>query len=317
MPTFDAGQLEALRAAVDEGTFDGAARRLHVTPSAVSQRIRALETVAGRVVVTRSKPIVPTVAGTALLRLARQIATITAEAVQEIGTAPGAELGVSLGVNADSLATWLLPALATVTPAVLFEIHCHGEDATVELLRQGTVMAAVTGRDAAIAGCSVEPLGDMRYLPVASPSFIIRWFGDGVTPATLAAAPVVTFDRTDALHRRFIRLRTKRDLHPPTHQVPSSTEFVQAVRLGLGWGLVPELQVKDGTTDKDLTPVDPNIAIDVPLYWEQWRIPSEALIRIRTAVMAGAHTALHQSARRGQQARVRTENDDGHCVLGS
>lgn len=297
MHIFDAGQLEALRAAVDEGTFDGAARRLHVTPSAVSQRIRSLETVAGRVVVTRTKPIAPTAAGAALLRLARQIATITAEVVQEIGAPPGPDTGVSLGVNADSLATWLLPALATVTPAVLFEIHCLGEDATIDLLRQGTVMAAVTGRPAAIPGCSVEPLGDMRYRPVASPAFVTRWFGDGVTPAALAAAPVVTFDRTDTLHRRFLRLRSRRDIHPPTHQVPSSTEFVQAVRLGLGWGMIPELQVGLDSTDDDLTVVDRKLAVDVPLYWQQWRIPSQALIRIRTAVLAETRTALHRPVR--------------------
>lgn len=303
MLTFDAGQLEALRASVDEGTFDAAARRLHVTPSAISQRLRALETVAGRVLVTRTKPIVPTEAGTTLLRLARQIATITTEAVQEIGAAPGAELGVSLGVNADSLATWLLPALATVTPAVLLDIHCHGEDVTVELLRQGTVMAAVTARDAAIPGCSVELLGAMRYVPVAAPAFAARWFGDGLTPDALAAAPVVTFDRADALHRRFVRLRTSQDMQPPTHHIPSSTEFVQAVRLGLGWGMIPELQVDHATTGQDLTTIDRKNAVDVPLYWQQWRIPSEALVRIRRAVIAGTRTALHRPTTSARHSR--------------
>lgn len=297
MPSFDAGQLEALRAAVDHGTFEGAARSLHVTPSAISQRIKALETVAGRVIVTRTKPVVATAAGAALLRLARQIATITEEAVHEIGTGPGAPMTISLGVNADSLATWLLPTLATVTPPVLFDIHCHSEDATVELLRQGTVMAAVTASAAAVAGCSVEHLGDMRYLPVATPAFITKWFGDGVNPRALAEAPVVTFDRRDELHRQVLRQRTKTHLDPPTHHIPSSTEFIHAVQLGLGWGVTPELQVRHHISKNDLSTLDPNITIDVPLYWQQWRIPSQALTTIATAIRTSTLTALRQRPR--------------------
>lgn len=297
MPTFDAGQLEALRAVVDHGTFEGAARSLHVTPSAISQRIKALEGVAGRVIVIRTKPVLPTAAGSALLRLARQIATITGEAVHEIGTAPGAAMTVPLSVNADSLATWLLPTLATVPPPVRFDIHCHNEEATVELLRQGTVMAAVTGRAAPIAGCSAERLGDMRYLPVATPAFITRWFSQGVTPRALVEAPVVTFDRHDELHRRFLRQRTRRNLDPPTHHVPSSTDLVQAVHLGLGWGVVPELQVRHDILRNKLAPLDLEITIDVPLYWQQWRIPSPALTTIGTAIRTGTLTALRQHPR--------------------
>ena len=297
MMTFDAAQLEALRAAVDHGTFEGAARSLHVTPSAISQRIKALETTAGRVIVTRTKPVLPTAAGTPLLRLARQIATITGEAVHEIGAAPGAQVTVPLGVNADSLATWLLPSLATVTPPVLFDIHCHNEDATIELLRQGTVMAAVTGRAAPIAGCSIEHLGDMRYLAVATPAFMTTWFGQGMTPRALAEAPVVTFDRRDELHRQFLRQRTRRHVDPPTHYIPSSREFVKAVRLGLGWGVVPELQVRHDIDGNGLAILDPAITIDVPLYWQQWRIPSQALTTVTTAIRTGTLNALHQHSR--------------------
>ena len=297
MMTFDAAQLEALRAAVDHGTFEGAARSLHVTPSAISQRIKALETTAGRVIVTRTKPVLPTAAGTPLLRLARQIATITGEAVHEIGAAPGAQMTVPLGVNADSLANWLLPCLATVTPPVLFDIHCHNEDATIELLRQGTVMAAVTGRAAPIAGCSIEHLGDMRYLAVATPAFMTTWFGQGMTPRALAEAPVVTFDRRDELHRQFLRQRTRRHVDPPTHYIPSSREFVKAVRLGLGWGVVPELQVRHDIDGNGLAILDPAITIDVPLYWQQWRIPSQALTTVTTAIRTGTLNALHQHSR--------------------
>ena len=63
-------QLSALAAVVHEGSFDAAAQRLHVTPSAVSQRIKALEQQVGRVLVLRTRPCRPTDDGEVLVRLA-------------------------------------------------------------------------------------------------------------------------------------------------------------------------------------------------------------------------------------------------------
>src|ERR1700712_1596519 len=104
---FDLLQLAALSAAVTEGTFDAAARVLHVTPSAISQRIKALEVSVGRVLLVRSKPIQPTAAGQALARLAGQVSALTADVAAELGGdgAPDRAVVVPLAVNADSLAT--------------------------------------------------------------------------------------------------------------------------------------------------------------------------------------------------------------------
>ena len=75
----DAQLAATVAAVVDEGSFEAAARRLHITQSAVSQRIKAMEEQSGRVLVRRSKPIEPTEAGAVLLRLARQLELLTAE----------------------------------------------------------------------------------------------------------------------------------------------------------------------------------------------------------------------------------------------
>jgi DNA-binding transcriptional LysR family regulator len=63
-----ADQLAALAAVIEFGSFDAAADRLHVTPSAVSQRIKALEQRVGQVLVVREKPCRATPAGIPLLR---------------------------------------------------------------------------------------------------------------------------------------------------------------------------------------------------------------------------------------------------------
>jgi LysR family transcriptional regulator, chromosome initiation inhibitor len=287
---WDLDQLEALAASVTEGSFEAAAKQLHVTPSAISQRIKALETTVGSVLLIRSRPVRATTSGQTLLRVARQIETIIHDATQELGKDGEDELPVvTLAVNADSLATWLPSALAGVQPPVVFDLRREDETRTAELLRNGSVIAAVTASGDPVPGCTVQPLGRMRYQPRASVSFVERWFAEGVTTASLARAPVVVFDRADELQDRYLRRRSRRRLQPPRHYVPGSTAYVEAVRLGLGWGMVPDLQAPDGA---GMLNIDPAGAIDVSLYWQQWQLRSVALDRVASEIRAHAHRTL-------------------------
>jgi len=296
----DPDQLEALAAAVSEGTFDAAARALHVTPSAVSQRLKALETSVGQVLLTRSKPVRATTSGETLLRAARQIQAVSADALRELGAGDAGEgpSVVALAVNADSLDTWFLAALAE--PGVLaepggldgldgavFDLRREDETRTAELLRRGEVIAAVTTSRNPVPGCAVRRLGRMRYAPRASAAFRAQWFPDGVTAAALSRAPVVLFDRDDTIQERYLRRRVRRPLHPPRHYIPESGPYFQAVRLGLGWGMIPDLQLARDT-GADLVDLDPAGEIDVELYWQQWRVAGPTLERVARAVQATA-----------------------------
>jgi LysR family transcriptional regulator (chromosome initiation inhibitor) len=294
----DLAQLRALQAAVSGGSLDAAARTLHVTPSAVSQRLRALESVTGRVLLVRSRPVRPTPSGEAVLRLARQVELLSADTVRELGTEPdqgGARpVPLPIAVNADSLATWVLPALAPLADGCAFDLHREDEQHTSALLRDGTVMAAVTAEPRPVPGCSVTRLGSMRYRPMAVAGFRARWFPDGVTTPALAAAPVVVFDRRDDLQHAWLRARAGQSVDPPQHFVPSSADYVGAVRLGLGWGMVPDLQRSPGD-DGHLVELDPADSVDVVLYWQQWRLRSPSLDRVAAALLAAARTALDPS----------------------
>ncbi|MCF4119822.1 LysR family transcriptional regulator ArgP [Antribacter sp. KLBMP9083] len=312
---WDSAQLEALAAVVAEGSFDAAARALHITPSAMSQRIRALENTAGSVLVKRTRPVEPTATGQTLLRLARQVELLGAEASAELGAAGdagGAWTTVPIAVNADSLATWFLPALARVD-GVCFDLHRADQDRTAELLPRGVVMMAVTSQAEPVQGCSSVPLGAMTYRPVATPAFARRWFPDGPTTAALSVAPVVVFDRADDLQDRYLRSRGASG--PPRHHVPSSIEYVEAVRLGLGWGMLPELQSAPSglppgrgvpgrrhasgplVDDDDLVPVDPDAVVDVALHLQQWKLRSAVLDQVAAALRAEAARSLRPLAR--------------------
>ena len=282
----DLAQLRALDATVTAGTLDAAARALHVTPSAISQRLKALEAATGRVLLVRSKPVQVTESGQAVLRLARQVALLAADAARELTGSGLVTLPIAL--NADSMATWVLPALAPLAGEVVFDLHREDQGHTAALLREGRVMAAVTADAVPVPGCTVTRLGSMRYRPMATAAVADRWFADGVTADALAAAPVVVFDRKDDLQHGYLRHRGVDAARPPVHHVPASADYVTAIRLGFGWGMVPAQQEPPG----ELVELDPDGAVDVVLYWQQWRLRSATLDRVAEAVLAAARRQL-------------------------
>jgi LysR family transcriptional regulator (chromosome initiation inhibitor) len=289
-------QVRTLLAVVDEGTFDAAAVALHVTPSAVSQRVKALEQRTGRVLLVRTKPVRPTESGEVVVRFARQLARLERDARAELGmSGAGEPTRVTIAVNADSLSTWFLGALGRVPEEerLCFELRREDETRTAELLREGLVMAAVTSSPEPVAGCSVRPLGRMRYVAAASRDFAARHLAGPLREA-LARAPVLVFDRSDDLQDAFVRgLRGGRSgASPLRHYVPASEGFVDAVAAGLGWGLVPEVQAEPLLRAGRLVPLAPERTVDVPLYWQQWKLHSPALATVAEAVLAAAGEAL-------------------------
>ncbi|GAA3654207.1 LysR family transcriptional regulator ArgP [Microbacterium marinilacus] len=287
---------ETVAAVVDEGSLDGAARMLRITPSAVSQRLRTLEGQLGRVLVVRSKPARATEAGAVVVRLARQYALLGHEAGVELGLEGPGRMRVPIAVNSDSLATWFLPALQPVMRAhdVSFELHRDDQDHTAELLEAGTVTAAVTSQQAPIAGCVVTPLGVTVYEPVAAPAFVERWLPAGSSLDALSKAPVVDYDRNDDLQAQWLTGRGVDPSRPPRHYVPASEDYATAVRLGFGWGLLPPMQAQAALDDGRLVRLDGPRA-SVPLYWQQWNLRSPLLADIRDAVVSAAHAALEPS----------------------
>ena len=309
---FQLDHLHTLVALVEEGTFEAAAQRLRLTASAVSQRVKAMEQAAGQVLIQRVNPVVPTAAGDVVLRHARQVQLLESDVATELGAGlqTGGRTSLALAVNADSLGTWFLDALAAV-PAdsgVVFDIYREDQEHTTSLLRSGAVMAAVTSTAEAVQGCSSTRLGSMRYRAVASPRFVDAWLGgvaggarpDNAAPglagpdlAGLDTAPMVNFDRRDDLQHRFLRGIGGRATDVPRQHIPTSADFARAVILGLGWGLLPEQQCLTELGDGRLVELAPGHPIDVVLYWQRWNIASRLLDQVTDAVGRVAAASLH------------------------
>ncbi|PVZ96434.1 ArgP/LysG family DNA-binding transcriptional regulator [Amnibacterium flavum] len=289
-------QLETLIALVDEGSFESAARRLHISPSAVSQRVKAMESTLGGIVVERSTPVRATPVGAIALRYARQIQAISADASLELSVDDGARATVSIAVNSDSLATWFLPALALANRdrGIAFDLHRDDQDHTTDLLRSGTVAAAVTSTRTPVQGCMSTPLGSLRYLPVCTPAFVDRWLEGEATAARLVDAPVVYFDRKDDLQARYLRDALGRAPGAFRHHVPSSREFAESVLLGLGWALLPEQQCSTALAAGELVEIAGGSPIDVELNWQAWNLSSSTLDAVSAAVIATAKSSLRR-----------------------
>jgi LysR family transcriptional regulator (chromosome initiation inhibitor) len=290
--------LEAVAAVDREGSFERAARMLHVTPSAVSQRVKLLEERVGAVLISRGKPCNATAAGRRLCRHVEQVGMLERELHDDLPAlaTEGMEGRVTLrvAVNADTLGTWFIGAMARFAASddALLDVSLDDQDYTAEWLHTGRVLAAVTGRADPVQGCRSLPLGKLRYVATASPTFVARHFGSGANAASLARAPALTFNPKDQLQRRWMRRVCRRDLSPPTLWLPSTQAFVDACVAGLAWGMNPEMLARPHLEAGRLVELVPRAPLDVQLHWQHVRLAMPTMERLAAAVVAEARARL-------------------------
>ena len=293
--------LECLAALVEEGGFERAARRLSITQSAVSQRLQAMEAQIGTVLIVRSKPLRPTPAGRLLLKHAMQLRLLHADLQQDLrllgdsdaGAASSAER-IAIAVNADSIATWALPALTPLVCSGLpLEIITDDQDFTHEWLREGQVLGCVTTLKRALRGCKVVALGAMAYIAVATPETVARACPDGFTAHTLRDLPFIAFNRKDDLQAEFVGHALRlRQVNLKQRFVPSSEGQVRAILAGWGASVVPEQLVRPLLNDGHLINLCPSGSLPVNLYWHCWNLDSAVLNALTQSIVGAAAETL-------------------------
>lgn len=260
----DPAQLAALAAVHRRGSFDLAAASLHVTRSAISQRIKALEEAAGTLLIRRGQPCQATEAGLRLIRHHDEIALLEQGLAADLPQLSQGSATLRIAVNADSLATWVIPALARV-PDVLFDLVIDDQDVSQDWLRRGEVVAAITALAPPPPGCDAFPLGALRFSD--KDQLQERWV-NAVTGSAPARAGL------------------------PCHRLASSQGFVDACLAGLGWGLNPEALVQDHLGAGRLVELQPGQPLDVALCWQVTRLAAPALAPLTRAIRAAAAAAL-------------------------
>ena len=291
---FDPAQLAALAAVHRRGSFDLAAAELHVTASAISQRIKALEESAGTLLIRRGQPCSATPAGLRMIRHHDEVTLLECALSADLPHLAPRPATLRIAVNADSLATWVIPALAAVE-GFLFDLVIDDQDVSQDWLKRGEVAAAITAHAGPLQGCDTLPLGRLRYRATASPAYMARWMPDGPTPAALSQAPALTFSDKDRLQEHWAATLPKpppRRMALPTHRMASSQAFVDASLAGLGWGMNPEPLVARHLAEGRLIDLAPDHPLDTALYWQFTRLTAQAITPLTRAIRAAAATVL-------------------------
>ena len=305
MTPFAPDLLECLAAIVEEGGFERAAKRLSITQSAVSQRLHTLETQAGTVLIVRGRPLRPTPAGRILLRHAMQMRLLHTglehDLRQFIPWAGGNTRNherIAIAVNADSIATWALPAFDALAGGGLpLEIIADDQDFTQDWLREGQVLGCVTTLDKAMRGCRIASLGAMNYVGVITPETLSKFCPTGISPQTVRQIPFVAFNRKDDLQTEFIRrVFHLKQINLRQCFVPSSEGQVRAVQAGWGASVVPELLVRPLLESGQLINLAPDAVLPINLYWHCWNLESPLLDALTGAITAAAERFLGLTA---------------------
>jgi LysR family transcriptional regulator, chromosome initiation inhibitor len=295
---FDYKLIEALAMVAREGGFDKAARALHITQSAVSQRVKLLEDITGQVLLARTTPPRATRSGQKLLKHYLQVKRLEDDLLGKMDGDPDQGFtSMAVGINADSLALWLIEAIQPFLLAekVLLDIRVNDQEQTHRLLKDGEVMGCISTQEQAMQGCRIDYLGCMNYRMMASPEFAARWFPDGLTAEAVRLAPAVIFDRHDALHHKLLRqiLQEGPDAIP-THYVPSVEKFADFVALGLAYGMLPDQQGAPLAAAGQVVDLSPDHHIPVKLYWHCWNLKSDLLENLTTHLIRKAETLLQK-----------------------
>lgn len=271
----DYGALQAVAAVVRTGSFEKAAQQLSVTPSAVSQRVKALEERLGSVLIVRGQPCTATSEGELICRHVEQVLLLeddlshTLPAVP-ISNHPHGKITIPLAVNSDSMATWFLSAAAALSASTgyLFDIILDDQDHTTEILKAGRGLGAITAQAEAVPGFKSYSLGAMVYHAAATPEFRQRYFPQGVTKDALRTAPGIVFNRKDRLQELWVQKVTGQQIAFPNHWLPSSQAFIDASLLGMGWGMSPLYLLRPHLACGRLVDLTPDCPCEVPLYWQ-------------------------------------------------
>lgn len=291
---FDYKLIKAMATVVLEHGFEKAAQKLCISQSAVSQRVKQLEEQTGRVLLVRSNPPVPTDAGRLILKHYQQVMSLEKGMVEMLDQdSQSAFVPLTIGLNADSLATWFVEAVVPLllTEQVTLDLQVDDQEQTLSYLKAGEVMGCVSSHARPVQGCTMHHLGTMHYRLLATRDFCSTWFPGGVSTEAAAEAPAVVFNRKDGLHQRLLEgILTEVPSHFPVHYIPSSEQFVELIRKGQAYGSVPDMQGRPYLQTQELVELVPGKAYPVPLFWHVWSHRSRLLEKITKILSKGGST---------------------------
>ena len=288
----DAKQLEALYEVTRQGRFDTAAKQLNITPSAISQRVKALEAAMGTTLLLRGREVAATSAGEYVLEFINKVNLLEHDLMRKLKPSFVDEyVSVALAVNSDSLMTWFQPIYTKIikTLDVLPEIIVDDQDATFGYLIKGAVVGCVSSKKLNKRNINNVLLGSMDYTCVAHAKFAKKWFPQGLSAHNVFKAPAICYNADDSLHDDLLlRLFGIKNAKYPKSFTPS----IAAIYDECGYGMVPTVMVAPALATGELVDLSPNHHYAMELYWCCWHEQSGLYAQISSMVVQMARQAL-------------------------
>ncbi|MGH3002863.1 MAG: LysR substrate-binding domain-containing protein [Gaiellaceae bacterium] len=215
----DERRLEVFSAVADELSFTGAARRLHLSQSGVSQQVAALERELGAVLFERTRRSVRlTAAGVAFRRHAEAVLAESAAGRRAVAAAQGAVEGDFTVAASLTIGSYVLPpALAVLVhrhPALRPLVRVENTQQVVAELRAGTIDLGFVEGVVDDPAVSLERIGRDELVLIAPAGHRFEAYVE-VPLAELAAEPLVVREQGSGtrqvaeLHLRAAGLRAE------------------------------------------------------------------------------------------------------------
>ncbi len=178
------------------------------------------------------------------------------------------------------------PVSSATLDDVLFDIRIEDQNHSARLLREGVVMGAVTTERTPVPGCRVQPLGVMRYIPVAT-----RRMSSAICPMDSPRKPWQERRRwrgTATMRCRMNWCAKRSGVTSPDRSTSCRPRrFGAAVRAGWSWGMFPT------AWPHRIWPMDRScgvsgVHLNVPLYWQCWKLNSPLVKTVTDAVGSSA-----------------------------
>lgn len=274
----DYNSLIALKAIHEQGSFVKAANSINVTQSAISQRIKSLESHVGSPVIKRGSKLELTEVGAHLITHINKVSDLERDLNEKIPQLGIDQTSIRIAVNADSLATWWFTHVEKTSKElnIRFDIVVADQDSAISKMEDGEVLACLCSSEDSLPGAKALPVKTMNYRMYANKEFYDKYFKGNTLSHAIKTAPAILYGRDDKLHDRFLSLCGYESPYP-YHHVPDAGGLAQAIVSGMGYGMLADEQLELIQAPKDLVNIQEKYCIMEELYWHYWRNSSDIL----------------------------------------
>lgn len=273
--------VEGFSLAIEEKGFDNAAKKLGITQSALSQRIKTLENDLGTLLITRTSPPVPTNVGRKLLTHFRKVSFLKSELDNKFNPENKKKYQlVSLATDTDCLSTWFYPVIERMKNKhnILCEVKLESGTGIIGLLKAGEVMGCISTDPKAIQGCSATCIGEVEYCLAATPSFSDKYFHNGFNREVINRTPAIISNGTDGYLSKILQRFYNFSINEvPCIHIPSLEIKMKLILNDTGYGVIPIFKKNHLIDSGQICPLNHSHSMIVKLYWHRWRIKSVSL----------------------------------------